>query len=424
MEHPTDQVTFKLRHRRKEEIMHDQIFRRLIGELKEEGRYRIFRTLERFIGEYPEANWITEDGETRRVVVWCGNDYLGMGHHPKVISAMREAIDSHGAGSGGTRNISGTHSDLVHLEGELADLVGKESALAFGSGYVANETALSTLGRCLPDCVILSDAGNHASMIEGMRLSKVERKIFRHNDFTHLEELLAEVPSSSSKIVAFESVYSMDGDIAPIGTICEVAHRYGALTYLDETHAVGLYGSRGGGLAQEQGVSDQVDVIQGGFGKGFGVVGGFVAGSSPAMDVIRSFGCGFIFTTSIPPSIAAGVLASVKHLKSSSSERMQHRRIVSLTKEKLREAALPLLETTSHIIPVMIGDSVTCQAISDYLLEEEGVYIQPINYPTVPRGTERLRITPSPLHTEKQIGQMVQALRRAFNKISGHRVAA
>lgn len=394
---------------------YDSHFDELLDKLKREGRYRVFANLEREVGSFPVVKQHTESGE-RPVTVWCSNDYLGMGHNPSVLRAMHEALDSFGAGSGGTRNISGTHTEIVHLERELADLHDKEAALVFTSGYIANSTALSTLARFLPDCVVFSDSENHASMIQGIRGSKAEKYIYEHNDLGHLEKLLADVDPARPKIIAFESVYSMSGDFSPIKEICDLADRFDALTFLDETHGVGLYGHKGGGVAQARGLTDRVDVIQGGLGKGFGVVGGFITASARIVDVVRSYGTGFIFTTSLPPVVAAGAVASIQHLKQSQVERDRHQANVRMLRSKMREAALPILETPSHIIPLMVRNSSTCKAVSDYLLQEEATYIQPINYPTVPAGTERLRITPGPLHTEEQMDFLVAALCRAWQK--------
>ncbi|MCB0353754.1 MAG: 5-aminolevulinate synthase [Bdellovibrionales bacterium] len=394
---------------------YDSCFQDLIGKLHSEGRYRVFAELEREVGRFPIVHLHSADGSQREVVVWCSNDYLGMGHHPSVLSAMHRSLDSFGAGSGGTRNIAGNHNSIVCLEKELAELHDKEAALAFSSGYVANVTALSTLAKALPGCVVFSDSENHASMIQGIRGSRCRKYVFEHNDLAHLERLLKDVDKDLPKIVAFESVYSMSGDFGLIEEICGLAKAYGALTYLDETHGVGLYGHKGGGVAQERHLTDRVDVLQGGLGKGFGVVGGFVTGSSLVIDVIRSYGTGFIFTTSLPPVIAEGAIASLKHLKTSGEERTRHQENARALKEILSSAGLPMLHTPSHIVPLMVRHSGTCKAVSDYLLEQEDIYIQPINYPTVPAGTERLRITPTPLHTTEQMVSLRDALLRAWS---------
>jgi 5-aminolevulinate synthase len=388
---------------------YEAAFKDRIAALKDEGRYRVFADLERRCGRFPRAMHRGAGGE-REITVWCSNDYLGMGQNPVVLDAMHEAIDRYGAGAGGTRNISGTSHAHVLLERELADLHGKESALLFTSGYVSNWAALGTLPSLLPGCVIVSDAGNHASMIEGIRHSRAEKVIFRHNDVADLEAKLAAIDPSRPKIVAFESVYSMDGDVAPIAAICDVAEKYGAMTYLDEVHAVGMYGARGGGVAERDGVAHRLTVIEATLGKAIGVVGGYIAASAALCDAIRSYSSGFIFTTSLPPSIAAAAAASIRHLKQAPELRAMHQKRVAQLRRQLDEAGLPHLANPSHIVPVMVGDPVTCKEVSDRLLDAFDIYVQPINYPTVPRGTERLRFTPTPLHTAEDIEELVAGL--------------
>jgi 5-aminolevulinate synthase len=388
-------------------------FRRHLESLHQEGRYRVFADLKRRCGAYPVADHFTETG-TRDVTVWCSNDYLGMSQHPAVREAMHEAIDQVGAGSGGTRNISGTTHYHVELEGELADLHNKEAALLFTSAYIANDATLSTLTRLIPGLQIFSDEKNHASMIEGIRHGGGPKHIFRHNDLEHLEELLQSVPLDAPKLIAFESVYSMDGHIAPIGTVCDLADKYNALTYLDEVHAVGLYGPRGGGIAELEGVMDRVDVINGTLAKGFGVMGGYIAASKACCDAIRSYAPGFIFTTSLAPAVAAGALASIRHLKRSEIERARHRERVQTLKSMLADVGVPVMDNRSHIVPVMVGDPVHCKAVTDTLLTHYGIYVQPINYPTVPRGTERMRLTPSPVHSDAQMAYLVESLRELW----------
>jgi len=389
-----------------------------LEELKQEGRYRYFLENARCAGAFPQSMARTATGEMA-ITVWCSNDYLGMGQHPKVRAAMHEAIERVGAGSGGTRNISGTTHYHVELERELADLHGKETALVFSSAFVANEAALSTLAQLLPGCVILSDEKNHASMIAGIRNGRGAKIIFRHNDLEDLEEKLAALPPKTPKIIAFESVYSMDGNIATIGAISDLADRYNALTYLDEVHAVGLYGPRGGGIAERDGVMQRVDIINGTLAKGFGVMGGYIAASRTICDAVRSFAPGFIFTTSLSPVIVAGALASIRHLKVSQNERDTHRDRVRAVKQRLARAKLPVIAGPSHIVPVLVSDPVRCKALSDTLLREHGIYVQPINYPTVPRGAERLRITPAPQHTDAMIDALVLALTASWQSVPG-----
>jgi 5-aminolevulinate synthase len=398
-----------------ETMDYENVFAQALEGLRRERRYRVFNQIERDAANFPRATWHSPSGE-REIVIWCSNDYLGMGRHPDVIRAMADTARKTGVGAGGTRNISGTSRAIVDLEAELADLHGKEAALLFTSGYISNETGISTMAKLLPDCLVLSDAGNHNSMIEGVRRSGREKAIFRHNDLGHLEELL-QAAGDRPKLVVFESIYSMGGDVAPIGAICDLAERYGAMTYLDEVHAVGMYGARGGGIAERDGVMGRLDVIEGTLGKAFGVVGGYIAGKAAAIDAVRSFAPGFIFTTALPPAVAAAATVSIRHLKRSSVERAQHQKQVQRTKDALTAAGLPVMPTDTHIIPVMVNEAGACKAASDMLLTEHGIYIQPINFPTVTRGTERLRITPTPFHDEVLIASLVRALRAVWKKL-------
>jgi 5-aminolevulinate synthase len=380
-----------------------------LAELHAECRYRVFADLERIAGRFPHAVWHSPAGP-RNVVIWCSNDYLGMGQHPKVIGAMVETATRMGTGAGGTRNIAGNNHPLVELERELADLHRKEAALVFTSGYVSNQTSIATLARLMPNCLILSDTSNHNSMIEGVRQAHCERRIFRHNDMAHLEELLAAADPARPKLIVFESLYSMDGDVAPVNRICDLAERYGAMTYVDEVHAVGMYGPRGAGIAERDGAMGRIDVIEATLAKAFGCVGGYIAASATLIDAVRSYAPGFIFTTALPPPVAAAATAAIRHLKTSQWERQRHQDRAARTKAVLTAARLPVMTSPTHIVPVFVGDPERCKEASDLLLTEHGVYIQPINYPTVPRGTERLRITPSPYHSDDLVDELAEAL--------------
>ena len=398
-------------------VDYGRIFSQAIDRLHAEGRYRVFIDILRNKGAYPNARCFAGHNGPKPITVWCSNDYLAMGQHPKVITAMEEALHDVGAGSGGTRNIGGNTHYHVDLERELADLHGKETALLFTSGYVSNDATLSTLAKVLPGCIIFSDELNHASMIAGIRNSGCEKRVFRHNDLAHLEELLAAEDPAAPKLIAFESVYSMEGDVAPIAAICDLADQYNALTYLDEVHAVGMYGPRGGGISEREGVADRLTIIEGTLGKAFGVMGGYIAADRTIVDVIRSYAPGFIFTTSLSPVLVAGVLASVRHLKASSVEREGQQAAAATLKAMMEDAGLPVMASTTHIVPLMVGDPVRAKRISDILLAEYGVYVQPINYPTVPRGSERLRFTPGPAHSEAMMRELVDALREIWSRL-------
>ncbi len=414
---------------------YDQCLEDHIKSLQDEGRYRVFLDLERIVGQYPKAynfgDYTSVDGKCPRntleplsdITVWCSNDYLGMGQHPDVLTSMKDAIDRMGAGAGGTRNISGNHHLIVELEKELADLHDKEAALVFSSGYVANESTLSTLSKLLPGCVMISDELNHASMIQGILHGKAEKRVFRHNDLEHLEEILREIEPNRPKLLAFESVYSMDGDICPMKEILDLADKYNAFTYLDEVHAVGMYGPRGGGIADREGLMERVDIIQGTLAKAYGVIGGYISGKSSTIDAIRSYASGFIFTTTLPPAVASGALTSVRHLKDSDTERKLQQERASELRTLLSEAEIPYIDSVTHIVPVLVGDPVLCKEVSDRLLGQFGMYIQPINYPTVPRGTERLRITPGPLHSSEMLKELVSALSKIWSEIKLPRAA-
>jgi 5-aminolevulinate synthase len=402
---------------------YQRIFADAIDRLHEEGRYRVFIDILRNRGAFPNARCFAGHNGPKPITVWCSNDYLAMGQHPKVIAAMEEALHDVGAGSGGTRNISGNSHYHIELEAELADLHGKEAALLFTSGYVSNEATLSTLAKLLPGCIVFSDALNHASMIAGIKNSGCGKRVFRHNDLEHLEELLAAEDPDAPKLIAFESVYSMDGDVAPIAAICDLADKYGALTYLDEVHAVGMYGPRGGGISERDSVAHRIDIIEGTLGKAFGVMGGYISANRNIIDVIRSYAPGFIFTTSLSPVLVAGVLASVKHLKGSSVEREGQQASAALLKRLFVEAGLPVMASETHIVPLMVGDPVKAKRISDILLAEYGVYVQPINYPTVPRGTERLRFTPGPAHNEAMMRELTTALVEIWDRLEMRQAA-
>lgn len=388
---------------------YQRFFEEAIDQLHAERRYRVFADLERIAGRFPRALWRVND-RTQEITVWCSNDYLGMGQHADVIAAMQAAAGGMGTGAGGTRNISGTNRPLVELEHELADLHGKEAGLVFTSGFVSNEAAISTIARLLPNCLIISDELNHASMIEGVRRSNAEKKIFRHNDVAHLESLLQQAGRERAKLIVFESVYSMDGDIAPIREIADLAEKYNAMTYIDEVHAVGMYGPRGGGITEREGLADRIDIIEGTLAKAFGTLGGYITGKQTVLDAVRSYAPGFIFTTALPPAIAAAATAAIRHLKTSQTERDAQQRQATRTKEVLSAAGLPVMASPTHIVPVLVGDPELCKMASDRLLGVHGIYIQPINYPTVPRGTERLRITPTPFHSDQLIAELQDAL--------------
>jgi 5-aminolevulinate synthase len=388
-----------------------------LGRLHAERRYRVFADLERIAGRFPHAIWHSPEGP-KNVVIWCSNDYLGMGQHPKVIGAMVETATRMGTGAGGTRNIAGNNHPLVELERELADLHRKEAALVFTSGYVSNETGIATLARLMPNCLILSDAWNHNSMIEGVRQAHTEKQIFRHNDMAHLEQLLAAAERARPKLIVFESLYSMDGDVAHVNRICDLAEQYGAMTYVDEVHAVGMYGPRGGGICEREGAMGRVDVIEATLAKAFGCLGGYIAASSAIIDAVRSYAPGFIFTTALPPSVCAAATAAIRHLKTSTWERERHQERAARTKAVLSAARLPVMPSPTHIVPVFVGDPERCKAASDLLLADYGIYIQPINYPTVPKGTERLRITPSPYHDDGLIDALAEALVDVWQRLN------
>jgi len=407
-------------------MTYDKLFSQALSQLRQERRYRVFAELERIAGRCPYAIWRAPHGP-REIVIWCSNDYLGMSQHPKVVGAMVETATRMGTGAGGTRNIAGTNAPLVELERELADLHGKADALVFTSGYVSNQTGISTIARLLPNCLILSDELNHNSMIEGVRQSGVEKRIWRHNDVDDLERLLASTEPMRPKLIVFESLYSMDGDVSPLRQICDLAERYGAMTYCDEVHAVGMYGPRGAGVAARNGVMERIDVIEGTLAKAFGCLGGYIAGSANLIDAVRSFAPGFIFTTALPPAICAAATAAIRHLKGSGWEREQHQKCAARVKSALSSAGLPIMQSDTHIVPVMVGDPETCKMASDLLLTEHRIYIQPINFPTVAKGTERLRITPTPFHSDAMIADLVEALVNIWLRLDlpfAHRVLA
>ena len=395
---------------------YSKFFSDALSRLHDERRYRVFADLERIAGRFPHAVWHTPKGP-HNVVIWCSNDYLGMGQHPKVVGAMVETATRVGTGAGGTRNIAGTHHPLVQLEEELADLHGKQAALLFTSGYVSNQTGISTLAKLMPNCLILSDALNHNSMIEGIRQSGCERVLFRHNDVAHLEELLMAADPARPKLIACESLYSMDGDVAPLAAICDLAERYGAMTYVDEVHAVGMYGPRGGGIAERDGVMHRINVLEGTLAKAYGCLGGYIAASADIVDAVRSYAPGFIFTTALPPAICSAATAAIKHLKSSNWERERHQDRAARVKAVLTAAGIPVMSTDTHIVPVFVGDAELCKKASDLLLEDHGIYIQPINYPTVAKGEERLRITPSPYHDDVLIDHLAEALLQVWDQL-------
>ncbi len=405
------------------EMDYRSAFKASVARVRAEGRYRVFANLRRVKGQFPRARLRTDDGDTRDVVVWCSNDYLGMGQSPCVTGAMKQAIDDVGAGAGGTRNISGTTHYHVELEASLADLHQKESALLFTSGYIANQATLATLGKILPGLIIFSDELNHASMIEGVKGAKCEKHVWRHNDVAHLEELLKAAPKDAPKLIALESVYSMDGDIGPLEEVCDLADKYNALTYLDEVHAVGLYGLRGAGVAEREGLLERFDIIEGTLGKAFGVMGGYIAADEVIVDAIRSWAPGFIFTTSLAPALAAGARASVEYLKSAYQLREQHQERAATLKARFREAGIPVLDSITHIVPVHVGDPVLCKRMTDELLDVHGIYVQPINYPTVPKGTERMRLTPTPLHDDEMMDELLEAVKTVYAKHVGLKVA-